>query len=353
MASSFLDRKEQVIDLKLTKFGEFLLSKGLLSPAYYAFIDDDVIYDNNYAGVSNEVQNEIHGRIKEASRPATQHAFHGLETDVVSNNNFIRSAGLNEKEFFNRVFSQKVQPIQDKHYAVSAPLGTISLESDNAPAWSIDVLQGEITGTVVVQTGSMPTIKIPLLTMKPILFKTESMVEAPMTTIGAGIQPETFGVTGDTALLTQTFKDGSFINIYEDRIIIEIEELNTLTQNENFDLEIYQVTSSVPAGNKQEKLIPLYFSVFNKSLIKNGILLDDVEIQKQNSENAIIDQTSVEFFFDLLIDDEVDKNVICAFANNKNDNLMLNRLDCEEPVVASQKQLYSSNITEEDLKGCK
>ena len=42
---SFFDKKEDVLEIVLTPHGRSLLSKGKLMPAYYAFLDDDVIYD--------------------------------------------------------------------------------------------------------------------------------------------------------------------------------------------------------------------------------------------------------------------------------------------------------------------
>jgi len=42
----FLDRKEQVLELSLTQYGKSLLSRGRLKPFYYAFFDDDLIYDS-------------------------------------------------------------------------------------------------------------------------------------------------------------------------------------------------------------------------------------------------------------------------------------------------------------------
>ena len=44
---AFLDRKEQVMDTQLTQYGKRLLAKGKFKPAYYAFYDDDIIYDLN------------------------------------------------------------------------------------------------------------------------------------------------------------------------------------------------------------------------------------------------------------------------------------------------------------------
>ena len=55
---TFFNKKEEVIQIKLTQYGKHLLSKGKFKPTYYAFFDDSVLYDSNYAG-HTEVQNDI------------------------------------------------------------------------------------------------------------------------------------------------------------------------------------------------------------------------------------------------------------------------------------------------------
>jgi len=47
--AKFLNKKEQVIDFKLTSYGNYLLSIGDFSPTYYAFLDDNILYDGQYA----------------------------------------------------------------------------------------------------------------------------------------------------------------------------------------------------------------------------------------------------------------------------------------------------------------
>ena len=60
----FLNKKERVIDLKLTNYGHYLFSIGSFKPAYYAFFDDNIIYDSAYMGIS-ESQNYTIKRIRE------------------------------------------------------------------------------------------------------------------------------------------------------------------------------------------------------------------------------------------------------------------------------------------------
>ena len=46
----FLDGKEQVIDIQLTSYGKYLLSKGKFRPHFYSFYDDGVLYDSEHGG---------------------------------------------------------------------------------------------------------------------------------------------------------------------------------------------------------------------------------------------------------------------------------------------------------------
>ena len=61
--AKFLNKKEQVIDLKLTSYGHYLFSIGDFSPTYYAFFDDNILYDGAYADIS-ESQSEVLVRIQ-------------------------------------------------------------------------------------------------------------------------------------------------------------------------------------------------------------------------------------------------------------------------------------------------
>ena len=43
----FFDDKEEVIHFELTSYGRHLLSLGRLKPHFYAFYDDDVLYEHD------------------------------------------------------------------------------------------------------------------------------------------------------------------------------------------------------------------------------------------------------------------------------------------------------------------
>lgn len=63
---TFFNRKEEVVQIELTRLGRQKLSMGQFRPAYYEFLDEDVLYDRkNLSSDSEENQNEIKKRIKE------------------------------------------------------------------------------------------------------------------------------------------------------------------------------------------------------------------------------------------------------------------------------------------------
>ena len=65
---TFFNRKEEVIEVQLTREGREKLAMGKLKPAYYEFLDEDVLYEKKnvlYHSNLHEEQNEIKKRIKE------------------------------------------------------------------------------------------------------------------------------------------------------------------------------------------------------------------------------------------------------------------------------------------------
>ena len=73
--ANFINKKERVLDVKLTPYGKQMFSKGKLKPSYYCFYDHDILYDGEYGGIE-ETQNDIVDRINSTQRLA-------LTTDLV------------------------------------------------------------------------------------------------------------------------------------------------------------------------------------------------------------------------------------------------------------------------------
>lgn len=294
----FLNKKQDVIDIELTSYGKYLLSTGKFSPEYYSFFDTNIVYDIQYVGVV-EAQNSSHDRIKDTPTLEAQSIFSGVETEIVKYTEAIRQGHTKHA---------KIQPTPEKHYSLVAPIGTISLTATSAPSWNVKVMEGAITGSVSYKQGEHQLLKIPQLTFKDLEFQTIAKKQSE--------EEKT-----DLGLVASVFKDGSYIDVSEDAISIYFEEENTDFVKDNFEIEVYEVGTETVGGVTKELFTPLYFCSQEPVLIRNGILLEEHEIEKSEVE---IDPSCVEYFFEVLVDDEVED-------------------------VEIKRDLYSTTVREEDL----
>jgi len=215
----FFNQKEEVIDIQLTQFGKRLLSQGRFKPTYYAFYDNDVLYDLNYANASGsykETQNQTEKRIlKETPRLKTQYMFEsamrpsamqwieksdpsqyatryytdsykelvdklgqtgGSMEDVtwgdvndpeyghVIDQYWIYDYGTaGENPYGYMQLGGELQLTFDRNYSLGMPIGTMKLGSEYVPAWEVDFLYGKMNNYETHHTGSGASIKIPQL----------------------------------------------------------------------------------------------------------------------------------------------------------------------------------------------
>jgi len=134
----FFNRKEEVIDIQLTQYGKHLLSKGKFKPTFYAFYDDDILYNTHFGGFGEE-QRASEDRIKETPRTKTQHNYSNRDTGVKSVNKSLCDDDMPMHE--------KTQTTAEKNYSMGIPLGTSALGESKAPAWSVVFLNGTLSGS--------------------------------------------------------------------------------------------------------------------------------------------------------------------------------------------------------------
>ncbi len=294
---SFFNKKEDVLDIELTQFGREQMAKGGLKPTYYSFFDDNILYDTEYAG-HTEDQNKAEPRIQEDTPTLkTQAIFEGAE--------YKSSDGVGG------------QGTIDKHYSMVNPLGTSALDSQYRPAWDVKFLNGTISGSLQYLTGSHQPLQIPQIDVD-IVYKTivKNIKDPIDTTV---VSDDVF--IGDSAVLrSSVFEDGTYLQIIQDPILIDIFESNTEFEAHNIDIEFFEVElvdvsgsiqnpgASASRKTKKEVLKPLQFRK-KFSNIQNNLLLSDEEMPAI----AILpqDPNYVEYYLDFLIDKEIPNNIIC------------------------------------------
>ena len=278
----FFNSKEDVIDLKLTMHGRYLLSQGKFKPVYYSFYDDNILYDaarvsgsaispNEGIVGSLEIQNNIQKRITEET-PYLK-AQHNFSSREIRNED---PRQLTERE---------------KNYTLESPLGTVDINSFRSPAWEISFLHNSSSAyTTAFQNSSKHQIvQIPQIETD-IMYKTAVGFDSPPKDLPTGFEE-------DPELSTTVFVDGTYIAIDPEYLLLNVEEKNSIYMNQNYDIEIYESGS-----NGWEKLD----FVKRQNNIIDGILVDNPP-----RTEVKLDTSYAEYYFDVLVDDEIPENLIC------------------------------------------
>ena len=232
--AKFLNKKEQVYDLKLTSYGHHLLSTGKFKPVYYAFYDDNVIYDIRYASgsasASIEPQNDIHKRIKEnTSYLEGQVLFSEIERNI---------SKITELDFFETdITPTMITPAEDFN-KINKMIGDAWLDGDTnkAPAWKVVALDGKILSSSYYDHNRLThdqQINFDLLySLKAVdpLFR---------------VNPNEIAQLENA---TPIFADGQRIVLEPDDAMVYVEEVNTQLLTENFDIEVFHLSGAVGAS---------------------------------------------------------------------------------------------------------
>jgi len=343
---TFFDPKSDVLDIELTQFGKHLLSKGEWEPYYYAFFDDDILYDTQYGGYT-ELQNDAQTRITGGARTKTQYAFSGIETEISKEMSILdeisRTREVTEQERIG------IQATNDRDYSLSLPMGRSDIGNENYPAWSITCLNGIITGSVPYSTSSLGVIPIIQLSMRDVIYKTEVKNKSEEDAKALQLE-ETLNQIGESApeadpsdliLANRIYDDGTYISIEEDYILMELLEKNTPFEEENIDIEVFKYEQNQQTNS--EVLVPLKF-IKKKQLVVDDILVDDDD--PELNQQYDLTPGCVEYFFNIWVDDEIDPDTLCkAVTERRNEGLYTPPVKCPEelPKIAAPN-LYGPGL---------
>jgi|ETNvirnome_6_100_1030635.scaffolds.fasta_scaffold00468_6 hypothetical protein len=361
------NKREDVIDLELTPYGELLLLEGVFKPTYYAFFDDEVLYDSRYAGIEVEAQNKIKDRIKEVPRLKTQYLFTNTELPSVKIEDYAAKVFKGEITTLDLVKTANLLPQEKigalsyepmyylKLYTLPLPLGNCSFETEHAPAWDINLLYNNLDqqkdGTYSVEIFSSsihPTLKIPQMDVT-IQYVTEGypLNMTPKTSTDNADKSENFRLKEFDELHENPpiYNDG-YYDFQEDFIVLEINENNVPFLKENFDIEVYEITHDNPDHD-------LYYN--KKDFIKKPTVVDEKGLLKSEEESIRsnekdlelkllpLNNTYVEHYFNVYVDYEIDKDLMCKLKPNIKQKgfFISDPLDCLED---KDSNILSSDI---------
>ena len=343
----FFNKKEEVIDLRLTQFGRYLLSKGKLNPKFYSFFDDDVMYDAEKAGIS-EPQNESEKRIQNET-PTMHHqvSFSSLEKEFNNNYNKVLSGE-------STAFSKDVQRSAEKHFALPQPIGTSKFDSEFSPSWSVQFLNGAISGTVDYinlseKNGGRNTQIVPQI-------PTGMLVRMIDVSDSSENEEEMEDGFADSNFVLESDEDDVFI-------LLKIEENNGLFQKKNFDIELFEIEEEVQDGVKIEKFsfssladVSVIVPADNVVVVKTPAELNDAtsEVSFLDDADPEVDQDSVAHYFDIFVDEEIDSELLCEYDPvNENKGVYSDPRTkyCQDVLNQKKKKVFDIYSDEEDTPG--
>lgn len=318
---TFFNKKEDVIKIELTPYGRSLMAKGRLMPAYYAFFDDDILYDSEAAGFV-ELQTEIQTRILQ-------------ETPLLK-----PSRCLESPEKLISITEQTEEETYPHTLArlnyLTTPIGTSDATTDYGPAWRTTFIQGEISssspllsgsnhyGTALINPTGSATDFIQLGTG-------QSLKHIPQINSILEYKMKINNIDNDAPLRgrqtlpprpdSDVYVDGTYVKVIKDQILCQLLEQNGFLLKEGLEMEVY-----IYAQSPEETLIPLKFLPTTHT-IKNNLLVDE-----SNVADVSLDPSYVEYYLKLRTDAVIPPSDLCkGIQNLKSQNIELSvDIDCEE-----------------------
>ena len=333
---SYLDPKERVIDLQLTSYGRYLLSTGKLNPKYYAFFDDDIIYDAAYASIEEDSDN-VEPRIQERTpRFSSQAIFSARETAIFdASPNIINDLtigqdieNLTDKDKQLLLAKTRIQEGPEQTEVLTQPLGSTNSVYSTAPAWNVSFLAApmsgskeylEVSGTKGTSFRNIPQLDVDI---RYKIQRNSAEYNSSLANDFVAINEESDGPQfvgipnsgGEQGFFQEPlqFEDGAtIIAIAGEPVILRLEETNTFFENDNFEVECFEVLT-VSGSEPAEKLIPLNYYTDDNFLEKDDI-------------------NSVNKYLDILADTEIPLERICPVLKRDTTRQFFHRkiFDCE------------------------
>tara|TARA_B100000700_G_scaffold317314_1_gene408485 strand:+ start:419 stop:1240 length:822 start_codon:yes stop_codon:yes gene_type:complete len=248
---SFFDKKQDVIEVKLTQFGKNLLARGAFKPVFYQFFDDDILYNSDAAGFK-ESQKRSEERIAEAPRLKVQHSLTGIETSFDQNQNEIN---LDSIRAFMEIARRQDPILTDK--ILKYPLNYTKANTPKGPSFNVKAHELEISSSsdTVVQKGI--TYDIPQINFSSsyeLFIDRHKEKEIPEHIL----EYQTYV---DLMANKVEFLDDSFVEVRENNITLSLVELETESFIENFDLEIFEVDENGNHIRLTKEQVDEYFNI--------------------------------------------------------------------------------------------
>lgn len=364
----FFNRQEEVIDLQLTQYGKILFAGGQLKPASYVFLDDDIVYDKQYAthaapgethedsisGADREEQNEAEDRIKEIPRIHTQYNWGRkfTETELTEVQRFTFKVQGPQKYWYDENSGEwsTITPLHESDFDTfyhNIPLGNCTPGVNYAPSWNIMAHheEFEVPSLTLNLTGTHTTTTIEEST--GIINVDDSLVyfgDLAIPQLSSSIELLSSFYPADDVDVFQQDVVASY-NIGSNRVLtlkggyllLEINEENTAFERENFSIEVFEITEPYVNGNTDLMTPKMFFE--DPSIPKAS---PEIYVPPTETGTPIIqyDKTYAEYYFDIRVDEEIDSSLLCKLVDKKKSVFSDNEVKCNENSEQGPVNIY-------------
>lgn len=331
---TFFNKKEDVIKIQLTPYGKSLLSQGRLKAEYYAFFDDDILYDSNAAGFS-ESQAEIQSRI-------------------LNNTPYVLPQSCLESPEKTLSLYEMTQESHYPHTALNlnyltTPMGTSDQTSIYAPAWKSTFLKGSITGSVeTVITGSQRSGIATVISAGTSynIGSEQDLKQIPQINSVINYKMRINNVNDEAPVRgrqstpeipdSNVYPDGTYVKVITDQVLCQLLENEGFIFSDGLEVEAF-----IYGTDSNESLRPLKF-LPTTTRILNGMLVD-IEEQAPIS----IDSSYVEYYINFNTDNQISNEDLCEGIQLLKSQDILLEIDVECPDNDSTFfDIYGTRVTE-------
>ena len=313
---TFFNKKEDVIKIELTPHGRKMLSQGKLKPSFYTFLDDDILYDITRGGGS-ENNSQIQSRIlSETPYMKPQTNYKGIDSSKSNNDSKVEQV---------RYLLQRI--------------GGNNPAEQRAAGWEVTCLLNEVnSASNTLSSSTEQTQPIPQL---------EFTLEYTMSVGNTkNLEDSTGGLVFNRTLPTLVKNDGSFIDIEEEQILLNIFEKNGFSQKDSYEVEVYLFEQDEVNIDRKLKFFE------QEEQIKGNMLLEDNIIGSSDVDEGLTTE-HVEYYMDITTDKEIPEEDICkGLRRLKAKDIYLDiEVKCPDRDDIDIN-FYGTQITPQDVEDC-
>jgi hypothetical protein len=308
---AFFNKKEDVMRIELTTHGKHLLSKGEFKPEYYAFFDDDILYESEAVSMT---ENNTETKIR-----------------IISNTPSLKPPAVIkgiEENLFNK------NRIEDDNTLLNI-IGTNKTTSENANGWNVTAIMGEFSSSMSYISSSVsPIYNVP-------------QVECEMNftmSVGNATKDDYFSLDYESS---EVATDNSFLKVKRDDMLLYILEKNGFIYKDALSVEVFKFDDSEKYMNKMS-----FFQVEEKI---QGIVVenDDGTVVANEGETVIDSGIFVDTYFELLTDRQIPNDELCrGIVKLKDKNIFLGlNIECDD-LTYGEINIYRTSVTDADIEDC-